>query len=63
VAIVNRAFTPTRAEMDYYKKVLAVFDEAVARGSAATTLDGKLIDYAMAASARQVLSWGDAIAD
>ncbi len=61
VAITNRAFTPTREELDYYQRVLEAFDAAVARGSAATTVDGKLVDYAMAAMAKRVLSWGVAL--
>jgi citrate lyase subunit beta / citryl-CoA lyase len=58
VAIVNRAFTPPEKEVDYYKRVIEAFDAAVARGSAATTVDGKLVDYAMAAMAKRVLAWG-----
>ena len=41
--------------------VLEVFDAAVARGSAATTVDGKLVDYAMAATAKRVLAWGEGL--
>jgi citrate lyase subunit beta / citryl-CoA lyase len=59
IEIVNRAFTPTRQELDYYKRVLEAFESAIARGSAATTVDGKLVDYAMAATAKRVLSWGE----
>jgi citrate lyase beta subunit len=35
--------------------VLAAFDDAVAQGSASTTVDGKMIDVAMANAARRVL--------
>ncbi len=58
VEIVNRVFTPTQQELDYYQRVLDAFDAALARGSAATTVDGKLVDYAMAATAKRVLAWG-----
>ena len=61
VEIVNRAYTPSKQELDYYRRVLEVFDAAVARGSAATTLDGKLVDYAMAATAKRVLAWGEGL--
>jgi len=61
VEIVNRAFTPTQQELDYYRRVLEAFDAAVARGSAATTVDGKLVDYAMAATAQRVLAWGEGL--
>ena len=57
----NRAFTPTWQELDYYRRVLEAFDAAVARGSAATTVDGKLVDYAMVATAKRVLAWGEGL--
>jgi citrate lyase subunit beta/citryl-CoA lyase len=62
VAIVNRVFTPTQQELDYYRRVLDAFDDALARGSAATTVDGKLVDYAMAATAKRMLTWGEGLA-
>ena len=48
---------PTAAELDYYRRVIEAFDAAVARNSAATTVDGKLVDYAMVGMARRVLTW------
>jgi citrate lyase subunit beta/citryl-CoA lyase len=51
----NRLYRPSAAELDYYARVLAAFDEAVARGSASTTVDGRMIDAAMANAARRVL--------
>jgi citrate lyase subunit beta/citryl-CoA lyase len=35
--------------------VLEAFDKALAQGSASTTVDGKMIDVAMANAARRVL--------
>lgn len=51
----NRIYMPSAAEIDYSTRVLHAFDEAVARGTASTTVDGKLVDIAMAANARRVL--------
>jgi citrate lyase subunit beta / citryl-CoA lyase len=51
----NRLYRPTAAELDYYARVLEAFDAAVAEGRASTTVDGKMIDVAMAAAARRVL--------
>ena len=51
----NRLYAPTPAELDYYARVLEAFDQAVASGSASTTVDGKMIDEAMAKAARRVL--------
>jgi citrate lyase subunit beta/citryl-CoA lyase len=51
----NRLYAPSQRELDYYARVLEAFDQALARGSASTTLDGKMIDLAMANAARRVL--------
>ena len=57
IATINRVFSPTPQEIDYYRRVIEAFDAAVARGSAATTVDGKLVDYAMVGTAKRVLAW------
>ena len=51
----NRLYAPTQAELDYYARVLEAFDRSLAQGSASTTVDGKMIDVAMANAARRVL--------
>jgi citrate lyase subunit beta/citryl-CoA lyase len=61
IETINRIFAPSARELDYYRRVIAAFDEAVARGSAATTVDGKLVDYAMVGMAKRVLAWGESI--
>ena len=52
----NRLYAPTQAELDYYARVLAAFEKAVAAGHASTTVDGKMIDVAMANAARRALA-------
>src|SRR5262249_22515327 len=51
----NRLYRPSEAELDYYARVLEAFDAAVKEGSASTTVDGRMIDVAMANAARRVL--------
>ena len=51
----NRLYAPSQQEIDYYARVLEAFDKALAQGSASTTVDGKMIDEAMAKAARRVL--------
>jgi citrate lyase subunit beta/citryl-CoA lyase len=51
----NRLYAPSERELDYYARVLQAFDTALARGSASTTVDGKMIDVAMANAARRAL--------
>jgi citrate lyase subunit beta/citryl-CoA lyase len=52
----NRLYAPGERELDYYARVLEAFDKALAQGSASTTVDGKMIDVAMANAARHVLA-------
>ena len=61
IETVNSVFTPTAQELDYYRRVIEAFDAAVARGSAATSVDGKLVDYAMVGMAKRVLAWAQAV--
>jgi citrate lyase subunit beta/citryl-CoA lyase len=51
----NRLYAPSQSELDYYSRVLEAYDKALAAGSASTTVDGKMIDEAMAKAARRVL--------
>ncbi len=51
----NRLYAPSQQELDYYSRVLEAFEKAVAHGSASTTVDGKMIDEAMAKAARRAL--------
>ncbi len=55
IAVVNRAFTPSDAEIDFAERVVAAFARAEAEGSAAFQLDGKFVDYPIVYRARQVL--------
>ncbi len=51
----NRLYAPSERELDYYARVLEAFDKALAQGRASTTVDGKMIDVAMANAARRAL--------
>ena len=56
---INRAFTPDELEMEHYSRILAAFEQALKEGSASTSVDGQMIDYAMAETARKVLGWAE----
>jgi len=55
LAIVNRVFTPSEAEIGFAERVVAAFAAAEAAGSAAVQLDGKFIDYPIVYRAQRVL--------
>jgi citrate lyase subunit beta/citryl-CoA lyase len=57
IAPVRRAYAVPEAEVDYYRRVVREFDAVEKSGkSAAITVDGKLIDYAMYQRAKRVLA-------
>ena len=51
----NEIYTPTAAEADYATRVIAAYQEALTRGAGSTTVDGKLVDIAMAKTAQNLL--------
>jgi len=55
--LANQVFMPSAVELDFHRRVLVALEEAEARGSAATVVDGAMVDTAMAATARQALAW------
>jgi citrate lyase subunit beta/citryl-CoA lyase len=55
IAPVKGAYAVPEAEVAYYKKIAGEFAAAEKAGVAAIAVDGKLVDYAMAARARRVL--------
>ena len=55
IAVVNRVFTPSDAEIAAAERVVAAFAKAEAEGSAAIQLDGKFIDYPIVYRAQRVL--------
>jgi citrate lyase beta subunit len=56
VPIVQEAFTPTEAETAEAQDILAVMEEAVRQGQGAIQWRGRMLDEAVAAQARRVLS-------
>jgi citrate lyase subunit beta/citryl-CoA lyase len=57
IALANEIFSPTEAELDFHRRVLEALAAAEAEGLGATTVDGLMVDIAMAQTARRVLSW------
>ena len=61
IADANQIYTPTQVQIDYYTRVVQAYQEALTRGVASTTVDGKLVDLAMAKTAQRLLDHVDAI--
>ena len=55
VPIARKAYLSNSEELEYYKRMVIAFEEAEAEGSAAISLDGKLVDYAMYKKAKNFI--------
>jgi citrate lyase subunit beta/citryl-CoA lyase len=56
VPIVNAVFTPSAAELEQARKVIAAFEKAERDGAAALVVDGAMVDYPVVERARRLLS-------
>ena len=55
VDVVNKVFTPSKAEVAFAQKVVDAFEKAERSGSSSIQLDGYFIDYPIVAKARRIL--------
>jgi len=62
VALLNAAFSPDPAEVDYANRVVAAAQAAEREGRGAVALDGKMIDAPIVARAHALLARSQAIA-
>jgi citrate lyase subunit beta/citryl-CoA lyase len=53
---IHRVFTPTRAEVDWSRRVIEAREEALARGSAVASIDGVMVSAAAAERARDLIA-------
>ena len=62
VRVCNEEFGPTEAETEEARRIVAAYDDALARGEGAITVDGRMVDVPVADRARAVLRTADALA-
>jgi citrate lyase subunit beta/citryl-CoA lyase len=62
VPILNEEFRPSAAEVEHAGRVVAAYDEALAEGVGAVTVDGKMIDVPVVERAKLLLEREAAIA-
>jgi citrate lyase subunit beta/citryl-CoA lyase len=55
IDIINEVFSPSAAEIDYARRVVAAFDDAARAGRGSTSLDGKVVDVPVVRRARALL--------
>jgi citrate lyase subunit beta/citryl-CoA lyase len=56
IDIINEVFSPSAAEIEHARRVVAAFEEAEHRGRGSTSLDGKVIDVPVVKRARALLN-------
>ena len=61
VDVINEVFTPTPEEVARHRAILEVFEKAEAGGTASIGEDGRMVDYAVARTARAVLARAETI--
>lgn len=59
--VIHDVFTPSAAEVAGQRRILELFDQALASGSASISVDGRMVDYAVAARARSVVRRAEAV--
>jgi len=60
---VNQVFSPSKEDVDFAKQVIKAYEEAKARGSGATSLGGRMVDYGSYRRAVNLLSMAESIAE
>ena len=55
IEVVNQIFSPSEAELAWAQRVVHAFDAAEAAARSSIQIDGKFVDYAVVAGARQLL--------
>ena len=55
LAVAREVYLPSPEELDHYQRLTLAFEEAEARGVAAVSFEGKMIDYAMYKKAKTLL--------
>ena len=56
VPIVNRVFAPSKADVEWARKVIETYDQGVSEGRGAVALNGAMIDLPVVERARRVLA-------
>jgi citrate lyase subunit beta / citryl-CoA lyase len=60
IPVIHDVFTPPAAEVERQRRLVDAFDQAVAAGSASIAVDGRMVDYAVARTARTVIARAEA---
>ena len=60
ISLVHQIFMPSEQEIEKSKRILAAYQEALAKNSGVISLDGKMIDKPIVERAERVLAYAEA---
>ena len=63
IEIINETFSPSAAEIEHARRVVAAFEEAERRGRGSTSLDGRVVDVPVVKRAQATLELAASLAD
>jgi citrate lyase subunit beta/citryl-CoA lyase len=55
IETINEVFSPSRSEIEYARRIVAAFEEAMRSGRGSTSLDGRVVDVPVVKRARALL--------
>jgi citrate lyase subunit beta/citryl-CoA lyase len=58
----NELFSPSAAEVEHARRIIAAFEEALAQGKAVATVDGRMIENLHVETAKRAVAMAEAIA-
>ena len=61
IDMIYKVFTPSAKEIDYARRVLAAYQDALAKKSGVISLNGKMIDAPMITRAERTLAYASAV--
>jgi len=61
IGIVHEIYTPTDKEIDHAQRVIAAYEESLARKSGVVSLNGKMIDIPVVKRAQRTLAYANAV--
>ena len=59
LAVANRVFSPSDADLDHARRLIARYDEATARGIGTIDFEGKMIDGPLLKRAQRMVAFGE----
>jgi citrate lyase subunit beta/citryl-CoA lyase len=63
IDLINTTFSPSPADIDHARRVVAAFEEAERAGRGSTSLDGRVVDVPVVKRARALLDIAESIAN